>query len=258
MACVTGLLPVEQGVAAWAALRRDAEAIKAAGDDRGLGQLMADLFVERLTGQRCADEVPVEVQLVMDPEALLGTGDIRPPCPDTAPFPPPSRVSWSSARARRPAAPAIPAATATPAATVRRTGRGRARGCAGSSPTRRGAWSPSIPTDGTSRPPCVDSCAPGTGSAASPYAMRRRSATTITSSPWPSAAGPAPATARACAPGTTQTKARPGWRARAVGEGQAPDIETVTPTGHRHRSPAPPVQEVFTADPEPVEYLDTG
>ena len=55
-----------------------------------------------------------------------------------------------------------------------------------------------------------------------------------------------------------QTKARPGWRARAVGEGQAPDIETVTPTGHRHRSPAPPVQEVFTADPEPVEYLDTG
>ena len=164
MACVTGLLPVEQGVAAWAALRRDAEAIKAAGDDRGLGQLMADLFVERLTGQRCADEVPVEVQLVMDPEALLGTGDIRPPCPDTAPFPPPSRVSWSSARARRPAAPAIPAATATPAATVRRTGRGRARGCAGSSPTRRGAWSPSIPTDGTSRPPCVDSRArPGRG-----------------------------------------------------------------------------------------------
>ena len=34
--------------------------------------------------------------------------------------------------------------------------------------------------------------------------------------------------------------------------------ETVTTTGHRHRSPAPPVQEVFTADPEPVEYLDTG
>lgn len=75
MATVTGLLPVEQGVAAWAALRRDAEAAKAAGDERGIGQLMADLFVERLTGQAAADAVPVEVQLVMSPGTLLGVDD---------------------------------------------------------------------------------------------------------------------------------------------------------------------------------------
>ncbi|WP_191563648.1 HNH endonuclease signature motif containing protein [Janibacter melonis] len=75
MASLTGLVPMEQGVAAWAVLRRDAEARKAAGDDRGIGQLMADLLVERVTGQGTADAVPVEVQLVMTPGTLLGLSD---------------------------------------------------------------------------------------------------------------------------------------------------------------------------------------
>lgn len=75
MAALTGLVPMEQGVAAWAVLRRDAEARKAAGDARGIGQLMADLLVERVTGQGTADAVPVEVQLVMTPGTLLGLSD---------------------------------------------------------------------------------------------------------------------------------------------------------------------------------------
>lgn len=75
MASLTGLVPMEQGVAAWAVLRRDAEARKAAGDARGIGQLMADLLVERVTGQGTADAVPVEVQLVMTPGTLLGLSD---------------------------------------------------------------------------------------------------------------------------------------------------------------------------------------
>ena len=87
MATVTGLLPVEQGVAAWAALRRDAEAAKAAGDERGIGQLMADLFVERLTGQAAADAVPVEVQLVMSPGTLLGLDDVPASLPGHGPLP---------------------------------------------------------------------------------------------------------------------------------------------------------------------------
>lgn len=75
MAYVTGLLPVAQGVAVWASLKAGARAEKAAGDERTESQLMADLFVQRLTGQTTASAVPVEIQLVMTPDALLGTSD---------------------------------------------------------------------------------------------------------------------------------------------------------------------------------------
>ena len=36
---------------------------------------MADLFVERLTGQAAATAVPVEIQLVMTPDSLLGSSE---------------------------------------------------------------------------------------------------------------------------------------------------------------------------------------
>ena len=75
MAYVTGLLPVAQGVAAWANLRNSARAIKSAGDQRSESQIMADLFVERLTGQATATAVPVEIQLVMTPDSLLGRSE---------------------------------------------------------------------------------------------------------------------------------------------------------------------------------------
>src|SRR6476661_8029464 len=73
MAYLTALLPVAQAVAAHAALV--AAAARASGDDRGKGQVMADTLVERVTGQGSADAVPVEVQLVMTNEALLGDDD---------------------------------------------------------------------------------------------------------------------------------------------------------------------------------------
>ena len=75
MSFLTGLLPVAQGVAAWASLRTAAKAIKAAGDERTESQVMADLFVQRLTGQATAHAVPAEIQLVMTPDTLLGTSD---------------------------------------------------------------------------------------------------------------------------------------------------------------------------------------
>ena len=49
MAYLTALLPVAQGIAAWAALSKFADCAKATGDPRGRGQLMADQFVTRLT-----------------------------------------------------------------------------------------------------------------------------------------------------------------------------------------------------------------
>src|SRR6478752_3778903 len=75
MAYLTALLPVAQAVAAHAALTAAADAARAAGDERGKGQVMADTLVERVTGQASADAVPVEVQLVMTDEALLADDD---------------------------------------------------------------------------------------------------------------------------------------------------------------------------------------
>jgi hypothetical protein len=75
MARVSALLPVAQGVAVYAALRQAADAAIAAGDGRSRGQLMADLLVQRVTGQATATGVPVEIHLVMSSCALLGAGD---------------------------------------------------------------------------------------------------------------------------------------------------------------------------------------
>jgi hypothetical protein len=74
MVLVSALLPVAEGVAAYAALRKAADAAIATGDPRTRGQVMADVFVERLTGQASATAVPVEVHLVMGEQELFGDG----------------------------------------------------------------------------------------------------------------------------------------------------------------------------------------
>jgi Domain of unknown function (DUF222) len=71
MAVLSGYLPVEQGVACLAALRRHTDAAKADGDQRTRDQIMADTLVERLTGQATAADVNVELQLLMPLDALL-------------------------------------------------------------------------------------------------------------------------------------------------------------------------------------------
>jgi hypothetical protein len=75
MTRLTALLPLAQGVASYAALTRHADALIAAGDPRSRGQIMADTLVERLTGQATADQVPVEINLVMAVDTLLGDAD---------------------------------------------------------------------------------------------------------------------------------------------------------------------------------------
>ena len=75
MSRLSGLLPVAQGVAAYAALSRQADALRSAGDARSRGQIMADTLVERLTGQATAAAVPVEIELVMTDATLLAGAD---------------------------------------------------------------------------------------------------------------------------------------------------------------------------------------
>jgi hypothetical protein len=82
MSYLTAYLPVAQGVAVFAALSAAAAAGRATGDERSTGQLMADLLVERVTGQPRAAAVPVEVQVVITDRALFtgafGAGDETP------------------------------------------------------------------------------------------------------------------------------------------------------------------------------------
>ena len=77
MAVLTGYLPVEQGIACYAALQQHADATVAAGDGRTRDQIMADTLVERLTGQTRATDVNVELQLLMPLDALINPNDHR-------------------------------------------------------------------------------------------------------------------------------------------------------------------------------------
>ncbi|MGH3412145.1 MAG: DUF222 domain-containing protein [Marmoricola sp.] len=71
MTWLTALLPVEQGVACWAALKASADGAGASGDERSRGQVMADTLYERVTGRAIAGGVGVEVKLVLTDRTLL-------------------------------------------------------------------------------------------------------------------------------------------------------------------------------------------
>ncbi|MCT7658105.1 HNH endonuclease [Mycobacterium deserti] len=72
MTYVTALLPVQQGVGLYAALKRAADTTF---DDRSRGQIMADTLVERVTGRPAEIPEPVAVNLVMSDQTLFGDDD---------------------------------------------------------------------------------------------------------------------------------------------------------------------------------------
>ncbi|BCW36542.1 HNH endonuclease [Arthrobacter sp. StoSoilA2] len=76
MTILTALLPVAQGVAAYAALTRHADSARSDGDGRSRGQVMADTLVERITGSP-AGFSGIDLQLVMTDRTLL-QGDSEP------------------------------------------------------------------------------------------------------------------------------------------------------------------------------------
>lgn len=78
MAGLSACLPVEPGVACWAALKAQVDTLKTAGDPRTRGQIAADTLVERLTGQAAADDIDVEVQITTPVENLLGPNQHQP------------------------------------------------------------------------------------------------------------------------------------------------------------------------------------
>lgn len=72
MTYLTALLPVKQGVAVYAALKRAADT--SMDPVRGQGQIMADTLVERVTGVSSAQAVALGVNITISDEALLGGG----------------------------------------------------------------------------------------------------------------------------------------------------------------------------------------
>ncbi|MDI2033100.1 HNH endonuclease [Paenarthrobacter nitroguajacolicus] len=78
MTILTALLPVAQGVAAYAALTRAADSARSrpGGEERGRGQIMADTLVERITGSS-AGYSGIDLQLVMTDRSLFA-GDPEP------------------------------------------------------------------------------------------------------------------------------------------------------------------------------------
>lgn len=72
MAYLSGLVPMAEGVGAYAGLDKEAKRLKAAGDPRTLHQIRADLFLKRVCGSDTATEgVGVEVQVVITDAALF-------------------------------------------------------------------------------------------------------------------------------------------------------------------------------------------
>jgi hypothetical protein len=73
MTYLTALLPVADGVAAYAALNKEADTRRATGDARSRGQVMAETLVERLTGTP-GGITGIELQLIMTDHTLLHAG----------------------------------------------------------------------------------------------------------------------------------------------------------------------------------------
>ena len=77
MVYLTALVPMAQGVQAYAQLKTHADAAKATGDERGVGQIMADTLIERITAREPgrANDVPVTINLLVSDDTLLANGD---------------------------------------------------------------------------------------------------------------------------------------------------------------------------------------
>ncbi|MFZ2015472.1 MAG: DUF222 domain-containing protein [Nocardioides sp.] len=77
MTWLTALLPVKDGVAAYAALTRAADTVRATGDPRSRGQVMADALVGRVLDGQAGEPgaARVSLGLVMTDHDLFGTGD---------------------------------------------------------------------------------------------------------------------------------------------------------------------------------------
>jgi hypothetical protein len=218
MAYLTILLPMIQGVSAYAALKRAADTTF---DGRGRGQVMADTAFERITGHPADAAVPVAVDFVITDETLFG-GDTTPArVPGYGPIP--------AAIACRLARNAITDKRSK--ATLRRLYRHPSSGALVAMESRARLFPKALAQfiafrDDTCRTPYCDAPIRHTDHAR-PHATGGETSDI-------NGVG----ACEAC----NYAKEAPGWR---VTTGRAGDgthtSEVITPTGTRHRSKAPPL-----------------
>ena len=217
MSRLTGFLPVAQGVAAKAALGREADRLRAAGDPRSRGQIMADTLVERVTGQAVAAGVPVEVHLVMTDATLLAR----------------------RRRARRPGRRRPDPRAGRPRPDPRHRDADGLAAPALHPPRRRDAGRDGLP-------------APRVPRTAAPAALVRdqycrtswcgapvRHADHVTA--WADGGATSEANGQGLCEACNYAKQAPGWHARPGPDGAGDLVETTTPTGHTYTSRPPPL-----------------
>ncbi|GGH95107.1 HNH endonuclease [Arthrobacter liuii] len=230
MTYLTALLPVTQGVAAYAALGKEADAARSAGDDRSRGQVMADTLVERIT------DTPggisgVEIQLVMTDRTLL-QADAEParlPGYGTVPAPWARDIALTGGSSNFGTPAAGPAAVEELRLWVRRlyTAPGAGELVAIDSKARifpAGLKRFLQIRDDTCRTPYCD--AP----------IRHHDHITAWHNGGPTSAGNGQGLCEAC----NHTKETPGWTAKPI-PGPRHTVATTTPTGHTYHSTAPPL-----------------
>ncbi|MCC3271160.1 HNH endonuclease [Arthrobacter zhangbolii] len=259
MTYLTGLLPVAQGVGVYAALSREADRLRAAGDARGRGQIMADTLVERITGEADANGMKVEVQLVMSDRTLLA-GDSEPAIvPGYGPVP----AQWARDLVR---------GTSLAGKSRRR----RERETAGTEEKQAERWIKRLYAE----PATGQLIAMDSRSRLFPKSLARFVAARDQTCrmPWcgapirhtdhirphkrggPTSAANGQGLCEAC----NQAKEAPGWKTRVADEPGSHTVlgshtvETTTPTGHTYRSTAPPLPGSGGGEHQPTGTLEVG
>jgi hypothetical protein len=220
MTYLTALLPAHQGVGVYAALTRQADALRSAGDPRSRNQAMSDTLVERTTGTPGGIS-GVEINLVMTDRTLL-QGDSEP-----------ARLAGYGI---------VPAAWARTLVTGRQAGAGE----------ELKTWVRRLYT----APDTGDLVAMDSRRRLFPAPLRRfiqiRDDTCRTPycdapirhhdhiTPWHDDGPTSLANGAGLCEACNHTKERPGWKAHP-GPGPRHTIEITTPTGHTYRSTAPPL-----------------
>ena len=228
MSRLAGLLPVADGVAVFVALSRRADTLRAQGDPRTRAQLMADLLVELVTGKATGEAsagsateagtttgVDIDIQLVIPERTLLRGSHESAVIPGFGPIPASlarrlvreAHKVWLRRLYTSPETGELVAMDSK-----RRLFTGRLRDLL-------------VLRDQTCRTPWCD--AP----------VRHVDHVRATAAGGPTNADNAQGLCEAC----NYVKESPGWRADVIHlRPGVTCVETTTPTGHRHRSQAPP------------------
>jgi hypothetical protein len=238
MTWLTALLPVKDGVAAYAALARAADSARAAGDPRGKGQVMADALVGRvLEGAGTDSGRPgLSLHLVMSDQDLFGASDEPAYVEEYGPIPAElarELVVGSCTRAERTWVQRLYTHPTT-GELVAAESRGRL--------FRRSLARFIRLRDRVCRTPWCD--AP----------IRHVDHAVEHSAGGPTATTNSQGLCEAC----SYAKQMPGWRARPSPDSVGHAIETTLPTGHRYRSRPPRMVVTMRETPIRLDYIRAG